>query len=72
MEVGGSNNFEGAMPRTILEAVMAAAVIEKRTVSLPTVRVPETLETALLRLAARDDRTFGHVGSLPADGEGGQ
>ena len=64
---------------------MAAAVIEKRTVSLPTVRVPETLETALLRLAARDDRTlsdylrrvlerhaFGHVGSLPADGEGGQ
>ena len=33
MEVGGSNNFEGAMPRTILEAVMAAAVIEKRTVA---------------------------------------
>lgn len=71
--------------QTILEAVMCAIAAEKRTVSLPPIRVSDTLEGALMRLAARDDRTlseyvrrvlerhvFGHAGSLPSDAEGGK
>lgn len=32
--------------------------VEKCTRNLPPVRVPESLEVALMRLAARDDRTL--------------
>jgi hypothetical protein len=54
---------------------------EKRIRSLPTVRISESLETRLMRLAARDDRTlseyvrrvleahvFGHAVSLGDEG----
>lgn len=64
--------------KTILDTYMERH--EKRITQLPPVRCSETLEAALMRLAARDDRTlseylrrvlerhvFGHAGSLPAD-----
>lgn len=69
--------------QTILEAFMQAH--EKRVAQLPPVRCSETLESALMRLAARDDRTlseyvrrvlevhvFSMAGSLPADAAGGK
>jgi len=53
------------------------ATVEKCTTSLPSIRVSETLEVALLKLASREDRrlseyirrvlerhVFGHAGSL--------
>ena len=59
---------------------------EKRIRQLPSVRVSETLETALMRLAARDERSlsdyvwrvlekhvFGHAASLgDVDGDGNE
>lgn len=58
---------------------------EKRITQLPPVRCSDTLESALMRLAARDDRTlseyvrrvlekhvFGHAGSLTIDEEAGK
>ena len=58
---------------------------EKRITQLPPVRCSDTLETALLRLAAQDDRklteyirlvlerhVFGHAGSLRVDDEAGK
>jgi hypothetical protein len=57
---------------------------EKRVRTLPAIRISETLENALMRLAAVDDRTlsgyvvrvlekhvFGHAMSLDADLDGG-
>lgn len=61
-----------------------AVPTEKRVRALPAIRISETLENALMRLAAHDDRTlsgyvvrvlekhaFGHALSLDADDRGG-
>lgn len=61
-----------------------APATEKRVRTLPAIRIGETLENALMRLAAQDDRTlsgyvvrvlekhvFGHAGSLDADADAG-
>lgn len=65
-------------------AFSRAPATEKRVRTLPAIRIGETLENALMRLAAQDDRTlsgyvvrvlekhvFGHAGSLDADAEAG-
>lgn len=65
-------------------AFSRSPVNEKRVRTLPAIRIGETLENALMRLAAQDDRTlsgyvvrvlekhvFGHASSLDADIEAG-
>jgi hypothetical protein len=60
-----------------------SAAGEKCIRQLPTIRISETLETVLMRMAARDDRTlseyvrlvlerhaFGHAGSVLRDESG--
>lgn len=61
------------------------AMAEKCIRQLPAIRVSDTLERALMRLAAHDDRTLseyvrlvlmrhalGHAATLPHDDEGGK